>query len=46
MNQTYNESYEVEKPMEIHVFTWDGCFYKKYVLTNLFVDYLLIQMTK
>lgn len=29
MNQTYNESYEVEKPMEIHVFTWDGCFYKK-----------------
>ncbi len=29
MNQTSRESYEVEKPMEIHVFTWNGRFCKK-----------------
>ena len=29
MNQTHDESYEVEKPMEIHVFDWDGSFVKR-----------------
>lgn len=31
MNQTYEESYEVDKPMEIHVFDWNGNYIRTYV---------------
>ena len=30
MNQTYDDSYEVEKPMEIHVFDWSGRHIRTY----------------
>jgi hypothetical protein len=37
MNQEYDESYEVEKEMEIHVFDWHGNPFCKYIVTEYII---------
>jgi hypothetical protein len=32
MNQDYNEAYDIEKEMEIHVFDWQGTPVYKYII--------------
>lgn len=37
MNQNAEESYKIAKPMEVHVFDWDGNFKNKYVVDEYIV---------
>ena len=37
MNQSAEESYDVEKPMEIHVFDWDGNFIEKILVDEYII---------